>query len=176
MFFQFVIHCNTYKYFINLDISHRVINCKIFQYVINLTSLLLLLQLLQSERLSLYAASLRVCFLIFESMRGHLKYQLEMYITRLMDCVTTESLRVSHEQRELALESLVQLLQVPGVVTELFINYDCDIQCSNLFEELTKMLSKVLIINGHFYRAYELKMSHRYVILRNSKACLFVVK
>lgn len=76
-------------------------------------------------------------------MRGHLKYQLEMYVTRLMDCVSTESIRVVHEQRELALESLIQLLQVPGLVTELFINYDCDVQCANVFEELTKMLSKV---------------------------------
>lgn len=28
--------------------------------------------------MNLYAASLRVCFLLFESMRGHLKFQLEV--------------------------------------------------------------------------------------------------
>ncbi|XP_062959617.1 Golgi-specific brefeldin A-resistance guanine nucleotide exchange factor 1 isoform X11 [Cynocephalus volans] len=36
-----------------------------------------LFQLLSVERLNLYAASLRVCFLLFESMREHLKFQLE---------------------------------------------------------------------------------------------------
>ena len=35
-------------------------------------------QLLQSERLSLFAAALRVSFLLFESMRSHLKFQLEV--------------------------------------------------------------------------------------------------
>lgn len=28
--------------------------------------------------MNLYAASLRVCFLLFENMRGHLKFQLEV--------------------------------------------------------------------------------------------------
>lgn len=36
------------------------------------------LQLLSVERVNLYAASLRVCFLLFESMREHLKFQLEV--------------------------------------------------------------------------------------------------
>ena len=36
------------------------------------------LQLLQRENLSLFASSLRVCFFLFESMRGHLKFQLEV--------------------------------------------------------------------------------------------------
>lgn len=89
-------------------------------------------------------------------MRGHLKYQLEMYVTRLMDCVSTESVRVVHEQRELALESLIQLLQVPGLVTELFINYDCDVQCANVFEELTKMLSKVRGVRRSYFQ-YSIK-------------------
>ena len=43
-----------------------------------LTMVIFLLQLLQSERLSLFAAALRVSFLLFESMRSHLKFQLEV--------------------------------------------------------------------------------------------------
>lgn len=39
-------------------------------------------QLLSVERLSLYSASLRVCFLLFESMREHLKFQLEVSILK----------------------------------------------------------------------------------------------
>uniref|UniRef100_A0A915KF72 SEC7 domain-containing protein n=1 Tax=Romanomermis culicivorax TaxID=13658 RepID=A0A915KF72_ROMCU len=46
------------------------------------------------------------------------------------------------ERRELALEALVELWRIPGLVTELYLNYDCDLYCSNLFEELTKLLSK----------------------------------
>ncbi|XP_064640698.1 Golgi-specific brefeldin A-resistance guanine nucleotide exchange factor 1-like [Lineus longissimus] len=101
-----------------------------------------LFSLLQSERLSLFSASLRVCFLLFESTRSHLKLQLEMYLTKLMDIIISESPRISYEQREIALESVVQLWRIPGLVTELYLNYDCDIYCSNLFEDLTKLLSK----------------------------------
>lgn len=98
--------------------------------------------LLQSERLSLFAAALRVSFLLFESMRSHLKFQLEMYLTRLSEIVVSESPKVTYDQREIALESIVQLWRIPGLVTELYLNYDCDLYCSNLFEELTKLLSK----------------------------------
>lgn len=55
----------------------------------------------------------------------------------------SESPRISYEIREIALESIVQLWRIPGLVTELYLNYDCDLYCSNLFEDLTKLLSKV---------------------------------
>lgn len=98
--------------------------------------------LLKFDRLSLFAASIRVCFLLFESMRNQLKLQLEMYLTKLMDIIVSESSRILYEQREIALESIVQMLRIPGLVTELYLNYDCDLYCTNLFEDLTKLLSK----------------------------------
>ncbi|XP_066304243.1 Golgi-specific brefeldin A-resistance guanine nucleotide exchange factor 1-like isoform X1 [Branchiostoma lanceolatum] len=101
-----------------------------------------LFSLLHSERLSLFSASLRVCFLLFESMRRQLKFQLEMYLTKLMDIIVSESPKIPYEMRELSLEAIVQLWRIPGLVTELYLNYDCDLFCSNLFEDLTKLLSK----------------------------------
>jgi len=70
-----------------------------------------------------------------------------MYLTKLMEIIVSESARVSYEQREIALESVVQLLRIPGFVTELYINYDCDLYCTCLFEELMKLLSKVCILH-----------------------------
>jgi brefeldin A-resistance guanine nucleotide exchange factor 1 len=43
----------------------------------------------------------------------------------------------------LFIDSVVQLWRIPGFVTELYLNYDCDLYCPNLFEDLTKLLSKV---------------------------------
>lgn len=40
--------------------------------------LLVYFQLLSVERINLYACSIRLCFLLFESMRQHLKFQLEV--------------------------------------------------------------------------------------------------
>lgn len=74
-----------------------------------------------------------------------------MYLTKLSEIIVSEGPKVSYEMREIALESVVQLWRIPGLVTELFINYDCDLYCSNVFEDLTKLLSKVRIF-GHVDR------------------------
>ena len=99
------------------------------------------LQLLKNERLTLFAATIRVCFLLFEALRTQLKFQLEAYITKLVEMVVSDN--VADEKREMALESVVQLLRVPGLVTELYINYDCDLYSGDRFEDLMKLLSKV---------------------------------
>lgn len=68
---------------------------------------------------------------------------LQMYLRKLMDIITSENIKMPYEMKEMALEALVQLWRIPSFVTELHINYDCDYYCSNLFEDLTKLLSKV---------------------------------
>lgn len=68
---------------------------------------------------------------------------IQFYLTKLTDIIVSESPRISYDIREIALESIVQLWRIPGLVTELYLNYDCDLYCSNLFEDLTKLLSKV---------------------------------
>ncbi len=59
-----------------------------------------------------------------------------------MELIISEQLKITYEQKEMALETIVQLLRIPGLPAELYLNYDCDIYSANLFEELTKMLSK----------------------------------
>lgn len=99
-------------------------------------------QLLHSERLSVFAADLQVSFLMFESLRTHLKFQLELYLTKLIDIIVSDSLKITYEHKELALDNILQLWRIPGFVTELYLNYDCDMYCSNLYEDLTKLLAK----------------------------------
>ena len=59
-----------------------------------------------------------------------------------MELIVSEQTKITYEQKEIALETIVQLLRIPGFPAELYLNYDCDAYSSNLFEELTKMLSK----------------------------------
>nr|XP_032805808.1 Golgi-specific brefeldin A-resistance guanine nucleotide exchange factor 1 isoform X1 [Petromyzon marinus]XP_032805809.1 Golgi-specific brefeldin A-resistance guanine nucleotide exchange factor 1 isoform X1 [Petromyzon marinus]XP_032805810.1 Golgi-specific brefeldin A-resistance guanine nucleotide exchange factor 1 isoform X1 [Petromyzon marinus]XP_032805811.1 Golgi-specific brefeldin A-resistance guanine nucleotide exchange factor 1 isoform X1 [Petromyzon marinus] len=130
-----------------------------------------LIQLLGMERLGLFAASLRVCLLLFESMREHLKFQLEMYLKKLMDVITSESPRLPYEMKEMALEAVVQLWRIPGLVTELYINYDCDFYCSNLFEELTKLLSKnAFPITGQLYTTHLLSLEALLTVINSIEA------
>lgn len=93
-----------------------------------------------------------------------------MYLLKLMEIIVSESNRVSYEQREIALECIVQLLRIPGLVTELYLNYDCDLYCSSLFEDLMKLLSKVQIQQS----LYQVLICYSYVkYLFTSIVCSF---
>jgi hypothetical protein len=62
--------------------------------------------LLNSERLSIFAASLQVSFLLFEALRTHLKFQLEFYLTRVIDIIISDSPKIIYEQKEIALGNI----------------------------------------------------------------------
>ncbi|TRY65559.1 hypothetical protein DNTS_024060, partial [Danionella cerebrum] len=130
-----------------------------------------LIQLLNVERMNLYAASIRVCFLLFESMREHLKFQLEMYLKKLMDIITSENPKMPYEMKEMALEAIVQLWRIPSFVTELYINYDCDFYASNLFEDLTKLLSKnAFPVSGQLYTTHLLSLEALLTVIDSTEA------
>ncbi|XP_062422620.1 Golgi-specific brefeldin A-resistance guanine nucleotide exchange factor 1 isoform X3 [Pungitius pungitius] len=130
-----------------------------------------LFQLLGADRLNLYASSIRVCFLLFESMRVHLKFQLEMYLKKLMDIITSENIKMPYEMKEMALEALVQLWRIPSFVTELYINYDCDFYFSNLFEDLTKLLSKnAFPVSGQLYTTHLLSLEALLTVIDSTEA------
>ena len=77
-----------------------------------------------------------------------------------MEIVVHESPKMAFERRLVALEAIAQLSRIPGtfhsfnvkkklklccstgLVTELYLNYDCDCHASDLFELLIKQLSK----------------------------------
>ncbi|XP_057671770.1 Golgi-specific brefeldin A-resistance guanine nucleotide exchange factor 1 [Diorhabda carinulata] len=101
-----------------------------------------LFSLMNTERLTIFALDLQVSFLLFESLRTHLKFQLEHYLKKLIDIILSDSPKVTYEHKEIALDNILQLWRIPGFHTELYINYDCDMYCANLYEELTKLLAK----------------------------------
>lgn len=63
----------------------------------------------------------------------------------LSEIVSSENPKLAYEARELALDNILQLWRIPGFAAELFVNYDCDLYCTNLFENLTKTLSKTTL-------------------------------
>ena len=101
-----------------------------------------LISLLSTERVGTFAATIRCCFLVFSVLKSKLKLQLEGFLMKISEIINSEGGRVSQEQKELSIELLVLLYKLPGFVTELYLNYDCGLYTANLFEELTKVLSK----------------------------------
>ncbi|CAG8573531.1 12884_t:CDS:10, partial [Cetraspora pellucida] len=55
---------------------------------------------------------------------------------------SSETATATGEVRELLLESLGQFAREPSFMADLWVNYDCDIDCGDLFEEVVKFLSK----------------------------------
>ncbi|KAJ7337743.1 G-box binding factor [Desmophyllum pertusum] len=98
--------------------------------------------LIQCDFLGLFTMALRVCFLLFEGLHAHLKFQMEMFFKKLMDILALDLQSVHYEKRELILDAINQLFRVPNLVMELYLNYDCDVYSTNVFEELCKLLSK----------------------------------
>lgn len=97
---------------------------------------------MSTERTSIFATNLHLCFLIFESLRHHLKFQMETFFLKLSEIITSDNPKLPYEMREISLDNIVQLWRIPGFVAELYVNYDCDLYATNLFEDLTKLMSK----------------------------------
>jgi brefeldin A-resistance guanine nucleotide exchange factor 1 len=71
-----------------------------------------------------------------------------------MEIIVSESNKISYEQKEIALDYIVQMLRIPGFPIELYLNYDCCLNCSNLFEDLSKLLSKVIILSFFYFSSF----------------------
>ena len=131
-----------------------------------------LLQLANAEQPLLVAGSLRVLILLLQEQRTHLKMQQELVLQFLLQQlrpaqaapeapwrtageapvspVSLPSFRASAqgEMRELFTEALASLLEVeqgaPDVLVALWRNYDCDMSCADLYQQVTHFLCLAL--------------------------------
>ena len=54
-----------------------------------------------------------------------------------------DSKAASYEKQEMALECIVEFCSTSNFMVDLYVNYDCDLYCTNLFENMCKFLYKV---------------------------------
>eukprot|EP01138_Halocafeteria_seosinensis_P010884 gb/GECG01011117.1/.p1 GENE.gb/GECG01011117.1/~~gb/GECG01011117.1/.p1 ORF type:complete len:2015 (+),score=275.06 gb/GECG01011117.1/:1-6045(+) len=100
-----------------------------------------LVQNSREEELTVLSPTLRVVFNLFNSLKEHLKVQLEVFFTSV-HLYLADSTTARPEQKELALESLLEFCREPALMLDLYINYDCDVACTNLFETLCRCLCR----------------------------------
>lgn len=108
-----------------------------------------LLQNLTSDNLPILALTLRVFFNLFTTLKMHLKLQMEVFFNNLLICIM-ENKTASFEKQEIALECLVEFCREPLFMSDLYLNYDCSLHCTNLFENLSKFLYKVCLILTYY--------------------------
>jgi brefeldin A-resistance guanine nucleotide exchange factor 1 len=116
-----------------------------------------------TDDLFILSLMLRVVFNLFQSVKRHLKVQLEVFFNsiHLKLAANFEEAKepVVFQQAELALESLIDFCREPSLVLELYTNYDCDVHFANLFEALAKFLCKhAFPLHGVFHRLNELSI------------------
>eukprot|EP00397_Hematodinium_sp_SG-2012_P000227 GEMP01000227.1.p1 GENE.GEMP01000227.1~~GEMP01000227.1.p1 ORF type:complete len:2191 (-),score=454.71 GEMP01000227.1:1562-8134(-) len=110
-----------------------------------------LLQNSRTDSLQVLSIVLRAVFNLFNHFKKHLKVQLEVFFTSIHLKIGGAGARgnlahmsnnkvMVYEQRELAMESLLEFCREPELMHELYENYDCDVRCTNLFETLVKFL------------------------------------
>lgn len=106
--------------------------------------------------LVILSLTMRVIFNLFQTIRNHLKVPLEVFLTSVHLRILEHS--ANPEEREVALESLLEFCQEPALIKDLYLNYDCDVHCTNLYASICTTLGNVAAPGGYrsFQQAVEL--------------------
>eukprot|EP01119_Soliformovum_irregulare_P025959 TRINITY_DN974_c0_g3_i1.p1 TRINITY_DN974_c0_g3~~TRINITY_DN974_c0_g3_i1.p1 ORF type:complete len:1535 (-),score=517.90 TRINITY_DN974_c0_g3_i1:19-4623(-) len=105
----------------------------------NLT--LALIKSLRSQNLSVVTKTLRTFYNLYLLLKSQLKLQVELFLNKILTQIL-ENKKSPYAHQEVALELIVELVNDNSFVTELYVNYDCDIYSSNVFESLCQYLYK----------------------------------
>lgn len=88
--------------------------------------------------LVILSLTMRVIFNLFQTIRNHLKIPLEVFLTSVHLRILEHS--SNPQEREVALESLLEFCQEPALIKDLYLNYDCDVNCTNLYAQICNTL------------------------------------
>ncbi|EXB65278.1 Pattern formation protein [Morus notabilis] len=86
-----------------------------------------------------------VCSIVLNlchQLRAELKFQLEAFFSCVILRIAQCKYGASYQLQEVAMEALVDFCRQKTFMVEMYANFDCDITCSNVFEELANLLSK----------------------------------
>ena len=106
-----------------------------------------LLEVPEADDLKILSLRLRVVFNLF-----NIKDPVKLHLERILVSTHLHILTVpsySPDQRELALESLLEFCCDPAILLHLYINYDCNEHCGNLFENLCHSLASAAMPLSH---------------------------
>ncbi|EEF32377.1 pattern formation protein, putative [Ricinus communis] len=86
---------------------------------------------------------------LYHHLRIELKVQFESFFSCVLLRIAQSKHGSSYQLQEVAMEALVDLCRQQAFMAEMYANFDCDITCSNLFEDLANLLSKSAFpVNG----------------------------
>ncbi|WCJ25708.1 ARF guanine-nucleotide exchange factor GNOM [Euphorbia peplus] len=86
---------------------------------------------------------------LYHHLRVELKVQLEAFFSNVLMRIAQSKHGSSYQLQEVAMEALVDLCRQQTFMAEMYANFDCDITCCDVFEDLANLLSKnAFPVNG----------------------------
>ncbi|KAK7285176.1 hypothetical protein RJT34_19937 [Clitoria ternatea] len=79
---------------------------------------------------------------LYHHLRTELKLQLEAFFSCVILRLAQSKYGASYQQQEVAMEALVDFCRQKTFMVEMYANFDSDISCSNVFEDIGNLLSK----------------------------------
>ncbi|KAK7385712.1 hypothetical protein VNO78_31524 [Psophocarpus tetragonolobus] len=79
---------------------------------------------------------------LYHHLRTELKLQIEAFFSCIILRLAQSKYGASYQQQEVAMEALVDFCRQKTFMVEMYANFDCDITCSNVFEDIANLLSK----------------------------------
>ncbi|XP_058787505.1 ARF guanine-nucleotide exchange factor GNOM-like [Vicia villosa] len=79
---------------------------------------------------------------LYHHLRTELKLQLEAFFSCVILRLAQSRYGASYQQQEVAMEALVDFCRQKTFMVDMYANFDSDITCSNVFEDLANLLSR----------------------------------
>ncbi|QCD98516.1 guanine nucleotide-exchange factor [Vigna unguiculata] len=79
---------------------------------------------------------------LYQHLRQELKLQLEAFFSCVILRLAQSKYGASYQQQEVVMEALVDFCRQKTFMVEMYANFDCDISCSDVFEDIVNLLSK----------------------------------
>jgi golgi-specific brefeldin A-resistance guanine nucleotide exchange factor 1 len=79
---------------------------------------------------------------LFYHLRQELKLQLEAFFSGVILRLAQSRYGATYQQQEVVMEALVDFCRQKEFMSEMYTNMDCEIMCTNVFEDLISLLSK----------------------------------
>ena len=102
-----------------------------------------------SSNIKIFQPSLELFITIIKAYRIHLKEQIEIFFMKVL-ITFLESENLEFVFKDAVLKALLQLVNDCSFLVEIYVNYDCDVNCTAVFSELINILTKIM--NGLYHK------------------------
>ncbi|KAK6941540.1 Mon2/Sec7/BIG1-like, HUS domain [Dillenia turbinata] len=105
---------------------------------------------------------------IYHFLRRSVRLQLEAFFSYVLFRIATFG--AMPQLQEVALEGIINFCRQPTFTMEMYVNYDCDPVCRNVFEEIGKLLCKNAFPAGNALNCLQIQAFEGLIVIINSIA------